>query len=56
MDVMDKRIGEKVGVHDRGCPKRLCYGPLCMALVGGREFWKCGGWGGNEETCENENI
>jgi hypothetical protein len=57
MNVIDKRIGEKVGVHDRGCLKLSCYGPLLMALVGGfQEAWQCGGWDGNEEPCENKNV
>jgi hypothetical protein len=57
MNVLDNRINEKVAVHDRGCPKLPCYGPLLMAYIGCcYEVWKCGGWDGNEEPCEQKNI
>jgi len=50
MNVKDN-TGRKVQVHDRRCPRKICYNPLLMAMVGSLEFWQCGWWDGNEEPC-----
>jgi hypothetical protein len=44
----------KVQAHDRGCPNRVCYDPLLMAIVGSEDIWQCGGWDGNEEPCSGK--
>jgi hypothetical protein len=53
MDVNDSN-NRKVQVHDRRCPKRPCYHPMLMAMVGSEDIYQCLGWDGNEEPCPNK--